>query len=289
MRSAQSLHRANRRTALAVLALVFLVSSFVLGSRFAYAEEDSAQKSADAVTGQIEISQRNINKVGKQTRGGQCLCYSYAYAQTITTGSVHSWSEYSAGGVSARWFPNLFSYKTYGSEQSTLQAVRKAVAKGKPVVLHLKMNKGGQHWVAVTGYVGSNAKKLKLSDFLALDSVGNLPDEPTAISEKTYSLYLDSNNVRVSKSAGNFVADVSAASLASADKAGSSDSADSAGNVDETAVAGAFASSDSADTAANLSSFSAEERKVIEQQLDPASGANPTEGAVTQLIASLVA
>lgn len=286
MRSAQSLHRANRRTALAVLALVFLVSSFVLGSRFAYAEEDSTQKSADAVTGQIEISQRNINKVGKQTRGGQCLCYSYAYAQTITTGSVHSWSEYSAGGVSARWFPNLFSYKTYGSEQSTLQAVRKAVAKGKPVVLHLKMNKGGQHWVAVTGYVGSNAKKLKLSDFLALDSVGTLPDEPTAISEKTYSLYLDSNNVRVSKSAGSFVADVS---TASAGGTGSSDSADSAGNVDEAAVAGAFASSDSAGTAANLSSFSAEERKVIEQQLDPASGANPTEGAVTQLIASLVA
>ena len=286
MRSAQSLHRANRRTALAVLALVFLVSSFVLGSRFAYAEEDSTQKSADAVTGQIEISQRNINKVGKQTRGGQCLCYSYAYAQTITTGSVHSWSEYSAGGVSARWFPNLFSYKTYGSEQSTLQAVRKAVAKGKPVVLHLKMNKGGQHWVAVTGYVGSNAKKLKLSDFLALDSVGTLPDEPTAISEKTYSLYLDSNNVRVSKSAGSFVADVS---TASADGTGSSDSADSAGNVDEAAVASASASSDSAGTAANLSSFSAEERKVIEQQLDPASGANPTEGAVTQLIASLVA
>ena len=323
MLNAQSLHRANRRAALAAFAFVFLVSSFVLGARFAYAEEDSAQESADAITGQIEISQRNINKVGKQTRGGQCLCYSYAYAQTITTGSVHSWSEYSAGGVSARWFPNLFSYKTYGSEQSTLQAVRKAVTKGKPVVLHLKMNKGGQHWVAVTGYVGTDASNLKLSDFLALDSVGTLPDEPAAISEKTYSLYLDSNNVRVSKSAGSFVADdADTANAASADGEDEAVASSGSGNAEEAAAGNDAASAsndeattgdssatdaddattasastssdsasaaDSASTSADLSSFTDEERKIIEQRSDPTSGANPTEGIVTQLVASLVA
>ncbi|MDO4853999.1 MAG: hypothetical protein Q4A43_01035 [Coriobacteriia bacterium] len=312
MLNAQSLHRANRRAALAAFALVFLASSFIFGARFAYAEEDSVQESADTITGQIEISQRNINKVGKQTRGGQCLCYSYAYAQTITTGSVHSWSEYSAGGVSARWFPNLFSYKTYGSERSTLQAVRKAVTKGKPVVLHLKMSKGGQHWVAVTGYVGTDASNLKLSDFLALDSVGTLPDEPVAISEKTYSLYLDSNNVRISKSAGTFVADgADAASVASAgEEEGSAEAATSpkAGNGDaataddiEVTAAGdgdspatgtddaAEADASTSSTTADLSSFTAEERKIIEQRSDPTSGANPTEGVVTQFVASLVA
>ncbi len=241
MRKAQGLQVAGSYVFIFTLTALLLASSIVCSSRFAFADEAASSESEENITGEIEISQRDINKVGKQTRRGQCLCYSYAYAQTITTGKVHSWSEYSAGGVSARWFPDLFSYKTYGSKQSTLKAVYKAVTKGKPVVLHLRMNKGGQHWVAVTGYKGSDASKLELSDFLALDSVGTLPDEPSAISEDTYSLYLDSNNVRVSKTAASFAAD-------EANEASADSTAGTAGTNEGSAVANENSTSASVST-----------------------------------------
>jgi hypothetical protein len=161
---------------------------------------------ADTITtsGYLDVSQEDIDKVGKQTRLGQCLCYSYAYSQTVTSGKVHDWSEYSMGGAPyARFFPNLFTYKTCSTEGATLKAMYEAVKAGKPAVVHLRMSNGGEHWVAVVGYEGADPDNLKLGDFLAIDSVDTIPAEPTAIDTDLYSLLLDTRNVRISKTSTN--------------------------------------------------------------------------------------
>lgn len=47
----------------------------------------------------LSFDQTRISQVGKQARNSSaCLGYAYAYADTMTTGTVHSWKEYDSNG-----------------------------------------------------------------------------------------------------------------------------------------------------------------------------------------------
>lgn len=215
-----------------VLALAIAVL-LVVTPAFGSLGQAQAASSGTSVSSTLSYNSAKLWK-GKQMVSGACLCYSYSYANAVTTGLTYNPTKFRKGssGWTAKSMEGKdsgeFAYKTYKSASSTLKAVYDAVLSGHPVILHLTTKNDGGHWVCVVGVKNANRSNLSLNNFLALDSTyvdsGKAP-VPVVLGEKGYTLRLDSNNVRiandkakVSTSAGSNAAG-SSASKPAADNA----------------------------------------------------------------------
>ena len=160
---------------------------------------------ASAMT--LSYNQNQIDSVGKQsTNSVACLGFAYAYAQTITSGTVHSWSEYdSNGGTDQAHFygsnmQSSFTYYTVSGQQAILRKCYDSINEGRPVILWVTQTSGKQHWVTIVGYQNvTDANSLSLSNFLMLDPVHGADSTPEVLNKRNYTLRTGDNNIRVSK------------------------------------------------------------------------------------------
>lgn len=87
---------------------------------------------------------------------------SYRTSTTINPLSMKNKSKYTKDG--SMYWPN--TYKTT-SPSNYLNEIYNLLKSGKPVLIGLKNNTGGQHWVIITGYKGGNT--LTKSNFIIND------------------------------------------------------------------------------------------------------------------------
>lgn len=203
----------SRRPARAVAAalLAALLAAGTVPVVPAYADESASAREEGAAalassSALLVFDQRQITEVGKQARDSvACMCFTFAYAQTITSGTTRSWVEYNANGNAdetsayAKGMWGEFEYRTTSDEQSTLRALYDAVNAGKPSVVYVSRPGGWQHWVCVVGYQNaSDPNNLSLGNFLMLDPASGSSFEPEPLDCRDYSLRFEGSNLLVS-------------------------------------------------------------------------------------------
>lgn len=111
---------------------------------------------------QIGSSGKTFKEIGCLTTG-MAMVESYRRNATITPLYMESISSYTSSGD--MYWPSRYSFVT--SKTTYLSELYKLLKQGKPVLVGSKNNSGGQHWVVVYGYTGSNS--LSASNFLIRD------------------------------------------------------------------------------------------------------------------------
>lgn len=189
--------------------------SHVLGGRSLFANAVDLDVQEDVTPhAQLAYSAAAIEEVGKQDRGRSQACYGYAfaYADTITSGVVHTWKEYDLVGETEAEFSGKGMFSTYSQfesddEQAILRVVYAAICEGRPAVLHVNAASGIEHWVTIVGFKEvRDLGALTLGNFLMLDPSGADSAEPESLDCRGYALFLgDDVNVHVSKATGTVV------------------------------------------------------------------------------------
>lgn len=163
-------------------------------------------KSSSAI---IAFDQALIDQVGVQKQSRSCLGYAAAYAETITSGRVHTWAEYDynggamgEGGFYGRNMTAEFECLSLYDEDSVLRTLYDSVNEGRPVVLFVSTGSGGMHWVTVVGYENvSDPNNLSLGNFLMLDPDWASGTEPESLANRGTTLRFGDamGNVRISR------------------------------------------------------------------------------------------
>ena len=109
----------------------------------------------------IGSSGKTFKQIGCVTTG-MAMIESYRRNATITPLYMESISNYTSDG--SFYWPSRYKFYTGSSYLSQLYSILKT---GKPVLIGAKNSSGGQHWVVVYGYNGSNS--LSASNFLIHD------------------------------------------------------------------------------------------------------------------------
>lgn len=109
----------------------------------------------------IGNSGKTFKQIGCVTTG-MAMIESYRRGSTITPLYMESISNYTTDG--SFYWPSRYQFYTAGSYLTKLYSLLKL---GKPVLIGAKNYNGGQHWVVVYGYKGSNS--LSASNFLIHD------------------------------------------------------------------------------------------------------------------------
>ena len=159
----------------------------------------------------IAYDQALIDEVGLQQQSRSCLGYAAAYAQTITSGSIHRWWEYDynggangEGGFYGRNMTDDFDCRVIDDEDTVLRALYDAVNEGKPAIVFVTTASGSQHWVTVVGYENvDDPDNLSPDNFLMLDPDMTSTTEPESLTARGVTLrYGDwMGNVRISRDA----------------------------------------------------------------------------------------
>ena len=106
-------------------------------------------------------SGKTIKQIGCLTTA-MAMSESYRRNTTVTPTYIRNNSSYTSDG--SLYWPSNYTTSTNSTYLSTMYNLLKS---GKPVLIGLKTNTGGQHWVIVTGYVGSNS--LTTNNFIVND------------------------------------------------------------------------------------------------------------------------
>lgn len=109
----------------------------------------------------IGSSGKTFKQIGCVTTG-MAMIESYRRGATITPLYMESISSYTSDG--SFYWPSRYQFYTSSSYLSKIYSLLKS---GKPVLVGAKNSSGGQHWVVVYGYTGSNS--LSSSNFLIHD------------------------------------------------------------------------------------------------------------------------
>lgn len=109
----------------------------------------------------IGSSGKTFKQIGCVTTG-MAMLESYRRGHTITPLYMESISSYTSDG--SLYWPSRYKFYTGSSYLSQIYSLLK---QGKPVMVGAKNASGGQHWVVVYGYNGSNT--LSASNFLIHD------------------------------------------------------------------------------------------------------------------------
>ncbi|MBQ3302301.1 MAG: cell wall-binding repeat-containing protein [Eggerthellaceae bacterium] len=155
----------------------------------------------------LAFSLSDIKTVGSQSDNSQaCYGYAFAYADTITSGEVHTWKEYdlnegeSEANFSGKGMWATFDLLTGKTEQELLEILYDAVNAGAPAVVYVDLPYGGEHWVTVVGYDGvDEASELSASNFLMIDPASRPTPIVESLTASGYTLRLEEHNVFVSK------------------------------------------------------------------------------------------
>lgn len=110
---------------------------------------------------EVGTSGKTINSIGCSTTA-LAMTESYRTGTTITPNDMEARLKYTASG-SVYWPSNYTSY-TSGDYISVVYNLLKS---GKPVLIGLTNNYGGQHWVVITGFTGGSS--LSWSSFTVND------------------------------------------------------------------------------------------------------------------------
>ncbi len=110
----------------------------------------------------IGSSGRTFKEIGCLTTG-MAMVESYRRNATITPLYMESISSYTS--IGALYWPSRYSFVT--SKSTYLSELYQLLKQGKPVLVGSKNSSGGQHWVVVYGYNGSNT--LTAANFLIRD------------------------------------------------------------------------------------------------------------------------
>lgn len=99
----------------------------------------------------IGNSGKTMKQIGCLTTD-MAMLESYRRGTSITPLTIAQTFSYTSSGD--MYWPSNYEFSTASNYLSTAYQM---LAKGKPVLIGLKNNSGGQHWVVITGHVGSNS------------------------------------------------------------------------------------------------------------------------------------
>ena len=180
--------------------LALAVAPSVAGQK-AYADDMTAQedKSEDA---RLLFEAAKVVQVGKPDIANGSVAhfgFAFGYADTVASGTVHTWKEYDTVGKTEADFFGKSMGATYDminlpndDEQGKLSALRKAIDEGHPVVLHTKATTGNERWVTIVGYQNiTDPNKLTLANFVMYDPWGDAIETPESADIRGYTLLDD--------------------------------------------------------------------------------------------------